>query len=128
MSDETGISVRPKSEWVADLAGIRTRFRLAATLVRFTLSGDRVHTVNFVVFRHLLQLRTFHGAIRCDPTGIYLQFKSSIKWALSNPVALLRWNLFTYRDLWTWINRPADHSPPCDAHEQLCFVLDSSDD
>jgi len=44
-----------------------TRFRLAATLGRFTLSGDRVHSVDFVVFRHLLQLRTFHGATRSDP-------------------------------------------------------------
>lgn len=46
-----------------------TRFRLVAILGRFTRSGDRVHSVNFVVFRHLLQLRTFHGAMRCDPNA-----------------------------------------------------------
>jgi hypothetical protein len=36
----------------------------------------------------------------------YLQFKSKFGWALSNLVAFLRWNLFTYRDLWEWIDNP----------------------
>ena len=35
-----------------------------------------------------------------------LQFRSRIAWSLSNLVALLRFNLFTYRDLWTWIDKP----------------------
>ena len=41
----------------------------------------------------------------------YLQFRSTLNWALSNLVALLRWNLFTYRDLWLWINNPFDTPP-----------------
>jgi hypothetical protein len=36
----------------------------------------------------------------------YLQFKSKFGWSLSNLVAFLRWNLFTYRDLWDWIDNP----------------------
>ena len=32
-------------------------------------------------------------------------------WTLSNLIALLRWNLFSYRDLWNWINRPFDTPP-----------------
>ena len=36
----------------------------------------------------------------------YLQFKSKFQWSLSNLVAFLRWNLFTYRDLWDWIDDP----------------------
>ena len=36
----------------------------------------------------------------------FLQFKSKFGWALSNLVAFLRWNLFTYRDLWEWIDNP----------------------
>ena len=36
----------------------------------------------------------------------YLQFMSRIAWSLSNLVALLHWNLFTYRALWDWINDP----------------------
>ena len=41
----------------------------------------------------------------------YLQFKSKFGWSLSNLVAFLRWNLFTYRDLWEWIDNPFDALP-----------------
>jgi hypothetical protein len=41
----------------------------------------------------------------------YLQFKSKFGWALSNLVAFLRWNLFTYRDLWGWIDNPFEILP-----------------
>ncbi len=41
----------------------------------------------------------------------FLQFKSKFGWSLSNLVALLRWNLFTYRDLWEWIDKPYDVLP-----------------
>jgi hypothetical protein len=41
----------------------------------------------------------------------YLQFKSKFKWSLSNLVAFLRWNLFTYRNLWEWIDSPFDVLP-----------------
>ena len=36
----------------------------------------------------------------------YLQLRSTWNWGLSNLVALLRQQLFVYRDLWTWINQP----------------------
>jgi Transposase DDE domain/Domain of unknown function (DUF4372) len=55
-----------------------------------------------------------------------LQFKSTFGWALSNLVALLRWNLFTYRDLWEWINRPYDTPPESLALQSELFNLDSS--
>ena len=41
----------------------------------------------------------------------YLQLKATFGWSLSNLVALLRMNLFVYRDLWTWLNDPFT-SPP----------------
>jgi hypothetical protein len=41
----------------------------------------------------------------------YLQFKSKFGWSLSNMVAFLRWNLFTYRDLWEWIDHPFNVLP-----------------
>jgi hypothetical protein len=41
----------------------------------------------------------------------YLQFRSRFAWSLSNLVAFLRWNLFTCRDLWAWINEPFDVLP-----------------
>lgn len=47
----------------------------------------------------------------------FLQFKAATAWSLSNLVAFLRWNLFTYRNLWEWIDRPEDtpplEPPPC---------------
>jgi len=55
----------------------------------------------------------------------YLQFRSAFKWAVSNLVALLRWNLFSYRDLWEWLNRPFDTPPAPSA--QLQLNLDSID-
>ena len=36
----------------------------------------------------------------------YLKLKSKFSWSLSNLVALLRMNLFTYRDLWMWLDQP----------------------
>jgi hypothetical protein len=41
----------------------------------------------------------------------YLQFRASFNWSLSNLVALLRLNLFTYRYIWDWINNPFDTLP-----------------
>lgn len=41
----------------------------------------------------------------------YLQFRASFNWSLSNLVALLRWNLFTYRNIWDWLNKPFDTLP-----------------
>lgn len=41
----------------------------------------------------------------------FLQFKSTFAWSLSNLVAFLRWNLFTYRNLWEWIHKPFEVLP-----------------
>jgi hypothetical protein len=48
----------------------------------------------------------------------YLQFKSRMNWSLSNLVALLRLNLFTYRDLWSWIDNPYNTPPGSWGYEQ----------
>ena len=41
----------------------------------------------------------------------YLQLKARFAWSLSNLVALLRMNLFTYRDLWAWLDQPFEGPP-----------------
>jgi hypothetical protein len=41
----------------------------------------------------------------------YLQHLSRLSWSLSNLVTLLRWNLFTYRDLFDWLDSPFDTPP-----------------
>lgn len=54
----------------------------------------------------------------------YLQLKSKFSWSLSNLVALLRMNLFTYRNLWAWLDQPFGtpvHSPPAQQQEVLMF-------
>lgn len=54
----------------------------------------------------------------------YLKLRSTFGWALSNLLAMLRFNLFAYRDLWTWLNEP--FSPPPDLQPaQLSLNWDS---
>jgi hypothetical protein len=53
----------------------------------------------------------------------YLQFKSKFDWSLSNLVAFLRWNLFTYRDLWEWIDDPFQIPPAPVQPEQVQQML-----
>jgi hypothetical protein len=52
----------------------------------------------------------------------YLQLRSTWNWSLSNLVALLRYQLFVYRDLWSWINQP--FRPPVDLDDgQMSLAL-----
>ena len=54
----------------------------------------------------------------------YLQLRSTFGWSLSNLVALLRQQLFVYRDLWTWIDDPFQPPPiPPSSSEQLTLQL-----
>jgi IS4 transposase len=49
----------------------------------------------------------------------YLKFRSTFAWSLSNLVAMLRYNLFMYRDLWEWIDSPYEPPPIVFEGEQL---------
>src|SRR5208337_4257976 len=51
----------------------------------------------------------------------YLKFRSSFGWSISNLVAMLRYNLFTYRDLWAWIDSPYEVPPVVPTGEQLAL-------
>jgi hypothetical protein len=54
----------------------------------------------------------------------YLQLRSTFGWSLSNLVALLRQQLFVYRDLWAWIDDPFQPPPiPTSSPEQLTLHL-----
>ncbi len=50
----------------------------------------------------------------------YLQMKSSFGWSLSNLAALLRQQLFIFRDLWAWLDTPMEGPP---AAKKLCEQL-----
>ena len=52
----------------------------------------------------------------------YLKFRSTFGWSLSNLVAMLRYNLFAYRDLWAWINSPFEAPPLVQEMEQLSLT------
>jgi Domain of unknown function (DUF4372)/Transposase DDE domain len=56
-------------------------------------SANAVHTQIWTALIAMLLLR-------------YLQLCSRFGWSLANLVALLRMNLFTHRDLMTWLNKP----------------------
>jgi IS4 transposase len=52
----------------------------------------------------------------------YLQLKATFGWSLSSLVALLRMNLFVYRDLWSWLNEPFT-APPLPPEPQQGVLL-----
>jgi hypothetical protein len=51
----------------------------------------------------------------------YLKYRSQFQWSLSNLVAMLRYNLFTYRDLWVWIDQPYEPPPVSVYQEQMAL-------
>jgi transposase len=54
----------------------------------------------------------------------YLQLRATYGWSLSNLVALLRQQLFVYRDLMLWLNEP--FQPPPDLNPQLVLPFAQS--
>jgi hypothetical protein len=60
---------------------------------------------------------TFNGKSG-DPD---LQLRATYGWSLANLVALLRQQLFVYRNLMTWLNQP--FAPPPELTEQLLLPL-----
>lgn len=53
----------------------------------------------------------------------YLKLRSSLNWSLSNLIAMLRYNLFTYRDLWKWLDDPFGTPAAVPGEEQLGLPL-----
>lgn len=126
--------------WLEDkqeeLVLLTNNFALAASTIAAIYQQRWQIELFFKLLKQQLKIKTFVGttanAVRIQIwTALiavlvvrYLQFRSRFPWAVSNLVALLRWNLFSYRDLWEWLNRPFD-TPPL-APDQLELNLDSS--
>ena len=53
----------------------------------------------------------------------FLQIKSKFNWSLSNLVAFLRWNLFSYKDLWEWLDNPFEVAPEIPQPVQMQLPL-----
>jgi hypothetical protein len=88
----------------------------------------------FKVLKQYLKIKTFVGT---SPNALktqiwtaliaillirYLQFRSKCNLALCRLVALLRLNLFSYRNLWGWLNNPFE-TPPQEPAPQLELVF-----
>ncbi len=106
----------------------------ASTIARIYKDRWRIELF-FKALKQNLKIKTFVGT---DPNAVriqiwtaliamlllkYLQFKSRLNWSLSNLVALLRWNLFTYRDLWAWLDDPYEIPPLEPEGTQLQLAL-----
>jgi hypothetical protein len=62
------------------------------------VSANAVRTQLFTALIAILLLR-------------YLQLRARHGWSLSNLTALLRQQLFVYRDLWSWLDEPFEPPP-----------------
>ena len=125
--------------WLADkqeeLVLLTNHFGLAASTIAAIYKERWQIELFFKLLKQQLKIKTFVGttanAVRIQIwTALiavlivrYLQFRSCFRWAVSNLVALLRWNLFSYRNLWEWLNRPFDTPPQ--TSNQMQFELDS---
>lgn len=126
--------------WLEDkqqeLVLLTNNFSLAASTIAAIFKERWQIELFFKLLKQQLKIKTFVGttanavqiqiwtALIAVLIVRYLQFRSHFRWAVSNLVALLRWNLFTYRNLWEWLNRPFDTPPEPSA--QLPLNLDSS--
>jgi hypothetical protein len=127
--------LRMVTVWLEDkqeeLVLLTNHFKLAASTIAAIYKERWQIELFFKLLKQQLKIKTFVGttanAVRIQIwTALiavliirYLQFRSAFQWAVSNLVALLRWNLFSYRDLWVWLDRPFDTPPAPSAQLQL---------
>jgi hypothetical protein len=103
----------------------------ASTIARIYRDRWQIETF-FKALKQSLRVKTFVGtSANALKTQIwtaliamlilkYLKLKSTFAWSLSNLVALLRQQLFVYRDLWTWLDGPYEPPPAlAGIHDQL---------
>jgi hypothetical protein len=115
------------------LVFLTNHFTLGATTVARIYKDRWQIELFFKALKQNLRIKTFVGT-SCNALLIqiwtaliamlllkHLQFRSTLGWSLSNLVALLRYNLFTYRDLWEWLNDPFDTPSQVPPSTQLSF-------
>ena len=112
--------------WLADkqdtMVFLTNHLKLAARTIAAVYRDRWQIELFFKAIKQSLRIKTFIGTSEnAVETQIwtaliamllvrFVQMRSSWKWSLSNLVALLRQQLFVYRDLWEWINQP-EHPP-----------------
>src|SRR5262245_36712767 len=124
--------------WLEDkqetMVFVTNQLKLAASTIAAIFKDRWQIELFFKAIKQSLRIKTFIGTSEnAVQTQIwtaliaillvkYLQLQSTWNWSLSNLVALLRQQLFVYRDLWAWLNQPL--CPPVeldDAQLDLAF-------
>jgi hypothetical protein len=110
---------------------LTNNMKLGATTIAAIYKDRWQIELFFKALKQNLKIKTFVGT---NPNAVkiqiwtaliamlilrYLQLKATFNWSLSNLAALLRMNLFTYRDLWAWLNEPFETPPQPYMQEQM---------
>ncbi len=77
------------------------------------------------IYKEQWQIELFFKVLIAMLLVKYLQLRAKLGWALSNLIVLLRSNLFTYRNLWRWIDAPFETMAGTEVAEQTWLMLDS---
>jgi hypothetical protein len=125
--------------WLEDkqetMVFVTNNFTLAASTIAAIYKERWQIELFFKAIKQSLKIKTFVGTSEnAVQTQIwtaliamlllkYLQMRSSFGWSLSNLVALLRQQLFVYRDLMTWLNDPFQAPPALDGIHDQQMVL-----
>lgn len=123
---EKGMRLRRIEVWVEEkqttLVFVTNHLKLEAALVAAIYKERWQIELFFKALKQKMKVKTFIGtsenavqiqiwtALTAMLLIKFLLLKSSWKWSLSNLAALLRQQLFVYRDLWKWLNEP--YQPP----------------
>jgi len=114
------IHVEEKNE---TMVFVTNNMRLAASTIAEIYKERWQIELFFKLLKQSMKIKTFVGtsenAVRTQIwTALIamlliksLQIRSTFDWSLSNLVALLRQQLFVYRDLFTWLNNPFEAPP-----------------
>jgi hypothetical protein len=139
-SYRTGVAVRRvvvrDPETGKDIEFLTNKLDFAASTIAEIYRDRWQIEIFFKALKQSLRVKTFVGtsanALRTQIwTALiamlilkYLKLKSTFGWSLSNLVALLRQQLFVYRDLWTWLDCPFEPPPAlAGIHDQLRLAL-----
>ena len=115
---------------------VTNNLKLAASTIAAIYRDRWQIELFFKAIKQSLRIKTFIGtsenAVRIQIwTALiamlllrYLHLRSTWRWSFSNLVALLRQQIFVYRDLWKWLNQP-DRPPQEADDDQLSFAWQS---
>jgi IS4 transposase len=136
-SDQPRMHLRRIEVWLDDkqdpIVLVTNNLKLAASTIAAIYRDRWRIELFFKAIKQSLRIRTFIGtsenAVRIQIwTALIamlllrlLHLRSEWRWSFSNLVALLRQQIFVYRDLWKWLNQP--YTPPHDTEAtQLGFA------